>query len=575
MTPDSANPNLGSILLEQLDINMRTEKNDQDGDNVYHPPQEADCDGNTVNHPPSTSSPFFLEKHPMPSKTYGKGKTMLDEFYADNYAEERTEMLYYPFVTRSEWQLGAFLILNIGLSFGTSKDLYSRVEILPKGPQWKGMPWPSDHPTKTPLSLFYRDPLECIQSLLISPLVKDHLSMDPFRLFKTAEKLTRVYTEWLSGDLAWQMKSNIPAGATLLGTILSSDKTTISAMTGNRGAHPLLINIANLDMDFRTKSSNHAYMLLALLPIPSFVYKDDNEKELVGVWEARLIHECLDFVVAPLKKAAEVGVMMNDPLGYRRYCFTPLAGYVVDTPESQLLATVKGNTSSVTMASYHNFGDSFRHPSRTGTTTLRQLQAVEALVDPMDIANYVRSAKEHYRLLGVHKPFWRDWPLSDPSNFLTPEPLHHWHKAFWDHDVKWCIKAVGWKEIDFRFHIIHPHTGYRHFKEGISKIKQVTGREHRDLQWYIVGVISGRTPQPFVVAIRALNDFRYLAQSPVIDDNMCDMLLKALKEFHDHKDAIMASSARLGKRKKNKVWGIPKLEFLQSVVPSIRANGVA
>ncbi|KAG6907019.1 hypothetical protein DXG01_010888 [Tephrocybe rancida] len=328
-------------------------------------------------------------------------------------------------------------------------------------------------------------------------------------------------------------------------------------------------------MDFRTKSSNHAYLLLALVPIPSFIYNSKAKQDVVGVWEARLIHECLDFVVAPLKKAAEVGVMMNDPLGYRRYCFTPLAGYIVDTPESQLLAGVKGNTSSVTTASDHDFGDSFRHPPRTGTTTLRQLQAMEALIDPMDIVNYIYEAKARFRLLGVHKPFWRDWPLSDPTNFLTPEPLHHWHKAFWDHDVKWCIKAVGWKEIDFRFHVLHPHTSYRHFKEGISKIKQVTGREHRDIQRYIVGVISGQAPRPFVVAIRALNDFRYLAQSPVIDDDMCNMLLEALKEFHDHKDAIMASGARLGKRKKNKAWGIPKLEFLQSVVPSIRANGVA
>ncbi|KAG6907020.1 hypothetical protein DXG01_010889 [Tephrocybe rancida] len=238
------------VIDNQFETNPAEQPGEQSDMNVPDS-QEDNSDGNPMNLSPSTSCPFFLEKHPIPSKTYGKGETLLDQFYADKYAEERTEMLYYPFVTRSEWQLGAFLvqcglsrkkideflkleaISGIGLSFGTSGDLYSRVEILPKGPQWKGKPWPSDHPTKVPLSLFYRDPLECIQSLLISPLVKDHLSLDPFHLFKTAEKLTRVYTEWLSGDLAWDMKSNIPAGATLLGTVLSSDKTTISAMMGN------------------------------------------------------------------------------------------------------------------------------------------------------------------------------------------------------------------------------------------------------------------------------------------------------------------------------------------------------
>ena len=65
------------------------------------------------------------------------------------------------------------------------------------------------------------------------------------------------------------------------------------------------------------------------------------------------------------------------------------------------------------------------------------------------------------------------------------------------------------EEIDFRFSVLHPHVGYRHFKEGISKLKQVTGREHRDVQRYIVGT----APKEFVVAICALIDFRYLALS--------------------------------------------------------------
>jgi hypothetical protein len=52
---------------------------------------------------------------------------------------------------------------------------------------------------------------------------------------------------------------------------------------------------------------------------------------------------------------------------------------------------------------------------------------------------------------------------------------------FWGHDVKWCIHVLGAAEIDFRFSVLHPHTGFRHFKEGISKLKQVTGWEHRDL----------------------------------------------------------------------------------------------
>lgn len=39
-----------------------------------------------------------------------------------------------------------------------------------------------------------------------SPLVRDHINFKPLQLFRTSEKVMRVYTEWLSGDAAWQMQ---------------------------------------------------------------------------------------------------------------------------------------------------------------------------------------------------------------------------------------------------------------------------------------------------------------------------------------------------------------------------------
>jgi hypothetical protein len=341
-------------------------------------------------------------------------------------------------------------------------------------------------------------------------------------------------------------------------------------MTGNRTAHPLLISLANIAMDFRTKTSNDLFLLLALLPIPKFIHSD---RKIRGVLENRLIHFCLDIILEPLKKATQFGTLMEDPLGLRRVCFPPLAAYIVDTPESALVACVAGKTSSVTMASYKQFGDDYRHEPRTPSITLARLHAVESVVDPWELEAYVNESKK-YRLNGVHRPFWRDWPLADPSVFLTSEPLHHWHRQFWDHDVKWCMNAVGKPEFDFRFAILHPQTGFRHFKEGISSLKQVTGREHRDVQRYIVSVIAGAVPPKFLVAIRALLDFRYLAQSHVISEETCSSIDDSLQEFHSHKQAILDAGARRGKKLIHN-WYIPKLEFFQSVATNIRENGVA
>ncbi|KAG6914952.1 hypothetical protein DXG01_014271 [Tephrocybe rancida] len=319
--------------------------------------------------------------------------------------------------------------------------------------------------------------------------------------------------------------------------------------------------MANLNMEFPNKGSNHAYLLLALLLIPKFIHGNN---KLLGTLDARVYHECLNFVLQPPKDAAQMGIMMNDPTGMLRLCYTPIAGFIMDTPESALIAGVMGKTSSVTMASYKELGDNFRHPPRLGAGTISQLKELELELDPWkDFQEYVKQAKAN-------------WALSDPVNFLTPEPLHHWYRAFWDHDAKWCIKALGAEEIDFCFIVLQPHTGFRHVKEGIAKLKQVTGREHQDLQRYMVSLIAGAVPADFLTAIRALMDFRYLGQSTEIDEDMCQKMDDALKEFPSHKQAILDAGVHTGG--KNNVlenWFIPKLEFMQSITASIRANGVA
>lgn len=61
-------------------------------------------------------------------------------------------------------------------------------------------------PAKKQTILFYRNSLECLEALLRSPLLKDHLSFTPFQLYESAAKHFRFYTEWLSGDAAWFMQ---------------------------------------------------------------------------------------------------------------------------------------------------------------------------------------------------------------------------------------------------------------------------------------------------------------------------------------------------------------------------------
>ncbi|KAG2123438.1 hypothetical protein DEU56DRAFT_745404 [Suillus clintonianus] len=477
---------------------------------------------------------------PDPPLAYQDGYTFLGLFDSDQNSVHRKTNLYYPFSCRRDWKVAAWLlrsglsmakidsflslemIKDLPLSFRSAKELRGRAETLPSGPRWKSQVIPTLHPTKSPVILYWRDPIECIASIFNHPLFHGHIDLTPRKVYTTAEKLCRVYTEWMTGNDAWDMQSAIPKGATLLGTILSSDKTNITALTGDRVAHPLLISLANIHTNTRLKSSTNSFVLTALLPVPKFVHKN---KRMKGVLEDRLIHQCLDVVLEPLKQATQHGIMLSDPMGNNHYCFTPL------------------------------------------------LAVVRARADPDDIVTFFREAQK-FRLNGVDLPFWRDWALSEPSHFFTPELLHHIHKQFWDHDAKWLISAVGDSEIDFRFSVLQPITGYRQFHSGISKLKQVTGRCQRDVQRYIIAVSADAAPAGVIAAVRALMQFRYLVQLPRVDEEDLGRILRSLDEFHAKKDAIITAGARRGKGNKPITnWYIPKLELMQSIAPSIRNSG--
>ncbi|KAJ7595867.1 hypothetical protein C8J56DRAFT_1042947 [Mycena floridula] len=509
--------------------------------------------------------------YPGVAKTYRRGENLMDRFEADQFAEARKENLYYPFSNHDEWSMALFLLT----SSLTMKEIdeflrLPLVKMMNFSPKWQLQILDvTPYTTKDPVWLFYRDPLEVVEFLFSNPLIQGYIDLIPMQEWTTQEKVVRLFREWMSADASWDMQSHLPAGATLLGIILSSDKTNISVLTGDRVAHPLLLGLANIDMALLGKGTSHMLQLIALIPCPKYLCN----KNLHGILLSRLYHCCLDIVCQPLKTAALFGIMMSDALGDRHFCYTPLASHIVDTPEASLIACVSGKTSHVTLASHKTFGDSDRQETRSGSTTLAQINEVALRINPNNVEAFTKAAKKKYHLNGVDQPYWRDWPLSrDPERFLTPEPLHHWHKFFFDHDLKWVGRIIGNEEMDFRFSLLQPKIGFRHFKAGVSKLKQCTRREHREMQRHIVCIIADAAAPEIVVCIRALNDFRYLGQGRVFPETVISQMTDSLGEFHSHKEQLADAGARPSKSG-NPNWYILKLEFMHSVMLSIRASG--
>ena len=332
----------------------------------------------------------------------------------------------------------------------------------------------------------------------------------------------------------------------------------------------MLLSIANIPSGPRMKASSAAFCLVAYLPIPKF--KDNIAKPVQAALTARIFHHSLSIITSSLRAAEHHGHLMPDPNGVIRTCYTPLISYIADLPEQRMIACVRSNQSPTSLASQDQFGDGEQRPPRTRANTLGRMAGLMHRFDPAHVAIFVREAAL-VGLNGVHQPFWRDWGPADPSLFLTPDALHAWHKFFFDHVVKWIINIMGGEELDRRMSALQRRVGVRHWSNGISKLKQCTGREHRDLEKIIVVVIAGAVHRDVLRAIRALIEFIFQAQAILLYDEQMHAIALALQEFHHFKNAIIIAGGRLGKNGPIPHFNIPKLEGMGRVVYNARIMG--
>ncbi|KAG1896381.1 uncharacterized protein F5891DRAFT_958756 [Suillus fuscotomentosus] len=454
---------------------------------------------------------------------------MLDKLEDDEYAYRRKENTYYPFHDEAEWQLGKFLVENLTQtqiakflkltwfdtrerpSFTSKDQLIGWMDTLPCFTEWKVSQIAfTGYKTSQPIELIWRDVLDVVKQLFSDPTFANHMTFDP-HVVQAGDQ--REYGDYMSADMAWKIQ------VYLLSDHLPMGATQVPIILGSDKT-PVTRVTGGLEMhpvfitigniDSEVRSKATLRAWRCVGYMPIVKFKVHPDYQTI--LQARLWHKCMDLILANLKAAAAEGCFMSDPFRYIRYVFTPL------------------------------------------------------------IAHFQKAAKAVY-LSGVHMPFWRDWKYACPSVFLAAEILHTCHKFFFDHPLNWVKEAVGKHELNARFAIQHKRVGTRHFAKGVTHIKQMTGREHRDIQRTIVASIAGATPPRFIRAIRALIDFIYLAQNPVHSPDSLKSMAQALADFHSFKDAIVDAEARRGKNGAKEDFFIPKLELLQSFCGTVERLG--
>jgi len=359
-------------------------------------------------------------------------------------------------------------------------------------------------------------------------------------------------------NLINEYQGRLPEGATVAPVILASDKTNLSVFRGDQTAWPVYLSIGNIAKSVRRQPSSHASILIGYIPVTKLECYDER-----GRSEAmhRLFHYCMKLLLAPLNQAGREGVLMTCGDGKIRQVFPILAAYIADHPEQCLIACCKENRCPRCLVPPKERGDPTMYPLRSQADTLEILTQQERGDDPPEF--------EAQGLRAIPEPFWADLPHTDIFACISPDILHQLHKGvFKDHLVSWCTVMMGEKEMDDRFKVMPDYPELRHFTKGISFVSQWTGKEQKEMQKVIIGILAGQLEPKALIAARGIIDFTYYAQYHTHTEGTLARMKRAFDTFHDHKEIFIERGAR-----KLDHFNIPKLHSMIHYVESIRALG--
>ncbi|KAG1732914.1 uncharacterized protein EDB91DRAFT_1238697 [Suillus paluster] len=429
------------------------------------------------------------------------------------------------------------------LSFHNNRSFLQRVDELPHGPGWSckkvtvrgNCEDENGKMLQEEVELWCRDPVECMKELIGNPSFKEDMAYSPAKAYADRAGQDRVIDEMWTADWWGDKQKALPEGATIAPIILSSDKMSLSQFRGDKLAWPVYMSIGNIAKAKRRQASARATVLIGYLPAGKLDCFTPDARSLAGY---RLFHHCMALLLEPLIGAGNDGVEMVCADSWVCRVYPILAAYIADFPEQCLVSCCKENQWDALNSAMCKIG---QHP-------------------PEFEANGLRA---------VYKPFWADLPHAEIFLAFTPDLLHQLHKGvFKDHLVKWCIDIIGEDKMDSRFKAILNYPGLRHFKKGISSVKQWTGREHKEMQQVFVGLLSGAVPSCVLVVARSILDFSYFAQLQVQMTESLEALQTALTVFHTNKDILKELAVR-------EHFNIPKLHQLSHYVQSITLFGAA
>ncbi|EIW84144.1 hypothetical protein CONPUDRAFT_88466 [Coniophora puteana RWD-64-598 SS2] len=490
--------------------------------------------------------------------------------------------VYGPFADEDDWELarwlwdnctqsGADKLLKMKItqqrtrpSFGSTYTWLKKIDQLPTGPDWtcKHMLVNGDGDVSEDLNssneqvgdggdeterleLWMRDPVQAVRKLIGNPHFRESMAYAPEHVYTDMDMTNRRIDEMWTADWWWETQSKIERKGTVGAIILSTDKTQLSLFRGDKQAYPVYITLGNIAKGVRRQPSKHASVVIGYLPVSKLKSFENS-----AVASYRLFHFCMGEILRPLVEAGRGGIFMLCADGFLRRVFPILAAYIADHPEQCLVACCAQNCCPRCLVDVDRRGEEARSANRSHN---------KANTPPTFIADGLHP---------IFSPFWASLPYTNIFRCISSDVLHQLHQGvFKDHLLKWCSAAVDEDtDLDEHFQVMPPYAGLRQFKDGISRIRQWTGGEHKQVQRVFVAAVAGSVDRHVLIPTRALLDFITLAQYYSHTTNTLSRMEEALRTFHKYKDEFL-------KHYDHDHFNIPKLHSLLHYLEMILALG--
>ncbi|EMD38370.1 hypothetical protein CERSUDRAFT_113535, partial [Gelatoporia subvermispora B] len=277
--------------------------------------------------------------------------------------------------------------------------------------------------------MYYRPIWEWVKDLVSDPTLAPHFNWDAQKLhIFDGSSWVRFRDEPWTADRWWELQSELPEGANMVGIIFYADKTNLTTF-GDQKGYPIVVRCANLPVHIRNSNGHGGGRVVGWLPIVDGDTSRDSFEE--ADFKRIIWHEaswkCLESLIGP----AQFGEWMKAGDGVDRWLFPVIILVSSDYEEQCVIAGNRGTRCLKPCCVCHTLRDMLFHyqehfVKRTHEESQQLYREAQALLSKTARNEYLKP----FGLRFVNNVFWRI-PHLNIYLALSFDRLHTNHLGIW------------------------------------------------------------------------------------------------------------------------------------------------